>query len=297
MYWDYLVPIFVYKVGDKVNINWYPGHMKKTKEAIRKSLSMVDIVYEILDARIPISSKNPDIDSIVGEKPRIIILNKSDLANQTQNIAWQRYFHNLRIPTILVDSLSKTGFKELEQKTLELMKPKRIQLENKGIKDKTIRVMIIGIPNVGKSTLINSLSGRKGTKTGNKPGITKGNQWIKLKGNLELLDTPGILWPKFEDKKIGINLSITGAIKDELLDIETLAFKLIEKIIKIDNSLIENRYDVTVFEKSTIEIIEEIASNRGCLLKGGEIDFTRTCNLIIDDFRKGRIGRITLEEL
>lgn len=278
-----------------MNINWYPGHMKKTKEFIKKNLPLVDIIYELLDARIPISSKNPDIDYLVGNKPRIIILNKSDLSDPEKNIMWQKQLFKMGIPSILVNSLENTGIKELINKSNELMREKRDRQEKKGIKNKSIRVMIVGIPNVGKSTLINNLSGRKGAKTGNKPGVTKGNQWIRLKNNLELLDTPGILWPKFEDKEIGLNLAFTGAIKDEILDTETLSYKLIEKLVAICPLLLEERYNIIVSNKSTEEIFIDIAQKRGCILKGGEIDYSKTSNIILDDFRKGRIGRITLE--
>lgn len=278
-----------------MNINWYPGHMKKTKELMKRSLPLIDIIYEVLDARVPISSKNPDVDSIIGNKPRLIILNKSDLSNEIANEEWERFFLSKGIPTIFVNSLNGSGLNQIVNKSNTLIKDKMNKLKDKGIKNRPVRAMILGVPNVGKSTLINNLSGRKGAKTGNKPGVTKGNQWIKIKGNLELLDTPGILWPKLDNEELALNLAFTGAIKDELLDIEDLAFKLLEKLIKLCPVLIEKRYNIIVRNYSTYEIMESIAMNRGCILKGGEIDYTRISNTIIDDFRKGRIGRITLE--
>ena len=278
-----------------MNINWYPGHMKKTKESIQKNMTLVDIIYELLDARIPISSKNPDIDKLIGNRKRIVILNKSDLANPAANIKWQEYYSKLGINSILVDAVNNVDINDIYKLSSKLMVEKFNALEKKGIRNRSIRVMIVGIPNVGKSTLINSLSGKKGAKTGNKPGVTKANQWIKLKGDLELLDTPGILWPKFEDESVGLNLAFTGAIKDEILDTETLAFKLIEKLMTISPELLENRYNIKLNESEPVEVMESIARNRGCLLKGQEIDFNKVSNLIIDDFRKGRIGRITLE--
>lgn len=278
-----------------MNINWYPGHMKKTKESIQKNMTLVDIIYELLDARIPISSKNPDIDKLIGNRKRIVILNKSDLANPAANIKWQEYYSKLGINSILVDAVNNVDINDIYKLSSKLMVEKFNALEKKGIRNRSIRAMIVGIPNVGKSTLINSLSGKKGAKTGNKPGVTKANQWIKLKGDLELLDTPGILWPKFEDESVGLNLAFTGAIKDEILDIETLAFKLIEKLMIISPELLESRYNIKLNESEPAEVMESIARNRGCLLKGQEIDFNKVSNLIIDDFRKGRIGRITLE--
>ena len=278
-----------------MNINWYPGHMKKTKESIQRNMTLVDIIYELLDARIPISSKNPDIDKLIGNRKRIVILNKSDLANPAANIKWQEYYSKIGINSILVDAVNNVDINDIYKLSSKLMVEKFSALEKKGIRNRSIRVMIVGIPNVGKSTLINSLSGKKGAKTGNKPGVTKANQWIKLKGDLELLDTPGILWPKFEDESVGLNLAFTGAIKDEILDTETLAFKLIEKLMTISPELLENRYNIKLNESEPVEVMESIARNRGCLLKGQEIDFNKVSNLIIDDFRKGRIGRITLE--
>lgn len=278
-----------------MNINWYPGHMKKTKESIQKSLSMVDIVFELLDARIPYSSRNPVIDSIVGDKPRIIILNKSDLSSSKGNKIWQEYFLGRGLATVLIEALSGKGIDKLINLSYELTDKKRKSYEKRGVINRPTRAMILGIPNVGKSTLINSLSGRKGAKTGNRPGITKSNQWIKTKGRLELLDTPGILWPKFEDQEVGLNLAFTGAIKDEILDIETLALRLIDRLVKYFPDLIENRYGVEISNKSSLDIMVDIAKKRGSIVRGGEVDYTKISNIILDEFRKGIIGHITLE--
>lgn len=278
-----------------MNINWYPGHMKKTRESIEKSLSMVDLVLELIDARIPYSSQNPVIDAIVKNKPRIIILNKADLADGRSNKLWQDYFASKNIRAILVNSLTGKGIDELIKAAEEATADKMKALEARGVKNRPIRAMILGIPNVGKSTLINNLAGRKGAKTGNKPGITKSNQWIKTRGKLELLDTPGILWPKFEEEQVGLNLAFTGAIKDEILDIETLALRFIEYIVKDYSYLLTKRYKIETEGLSPLEIMKEIARKRGCIIRGGEIDYTKVANLILDEFRKGVIGNITLE--
>ncbi len=278
-----------------MNINWYPGHMKKTRESIEKNLSLVDVVFELIDARIPYSSQNPIIDGIVGNKPRLIILNKSDLADTNANKLWQEYYNNKGIPSILFDSLSGKGVDKLLSLANEVTLEKRQSYEKRGVLSRPIRAMIIGVPNVGKSTLINTLSGRKGAKTGNRPGITRTNQWIKIRGILELLDTPGILWPKFEEEIVGLNLAFTGAIKDEILDRETLALKLIEVLLKNSGNLLIKRYNIDINEKLPLEVMEAIGERRGCILRGGEIDYTKISNIILDEFRKGIIGNISLE--
>lgn len=278
-----------------MNINWYPGHMKKTRESIEKNLSMVDLVIELIDARIPYSSQNPIIDSIVKNKPRLIVLNKFDLADNRTNKLWQDYFKSKGIDTVLVDALNGKGVNELLKMAEKVTEEKRKSYESRGVINRATRAMIIGIPNVGKSTIINTLSGRKGAKTGNKPGITKSNQWIKTKGKLELLDTPGILWPKFEEEIVGINLAISGAIKDEILDIETLALKLIERLEKYYPKLLSVRYGIDIEGLTPLEIMEAIGKKRGCIVKGGEIDYTKVSTIILDEFRKGVIGNISLE--
>ena len=279
-----------------MNINWYPGHMKKTKESIKSNLSLVNVIFELIDARIPYSSSNPIIDELVGNKPRIVILNKADLASPKGNMIWQKYYNDLGIESVLLNSITKKGMDKLIELSNEVTEEKRENYAKRGVINKKTRAMIIGIPNVGKSTLINSISMRKGTKTGNRPGITKMNQWIKTGEDLELLDTPGILWPKFEEKIVGLNLAFTGAIKDEILDTETLALRLIEKLREVAPEELSKRYNIEIDDQiQSIDIMIEIGKNRGCIIRGGEIDYTKTSRIILDEFRKGIIGNITLE--
>lgn len=278
-----------------MHIQWYPGHMRKTKRLLQENLKLVDIVFELLDSRIPISSTNPEIDEIVGNKPRVVILNKSDLSNGDANSKWINYFKKKGITAIPVNAVGNKGIKKIIDEANIAMSEKLERLRQRGIKNRPIRAMIVGIPNVGKSTLINALAGKKSARTGNRPGVTKGNQWIKLKGNLELLDTPGILWPKFEDQNVGRKLAFTGAIKDEIMDIETLSLRLLERLLVIAPSLLEERYKIEIGDLLPLEVMEEIGRKRGCIIKRGEIDYTRTAHIILDEFRRGIIGRITLE--
>lgn len=279
-----------------MNINWYPGHMKKTMDNIRASLKLVDIVGEIIDARIPISSKNPVIDDVLKDKPRIMILNKSDMADENETKKWLNYYRKQGYGAVVVDALHSKGLDKIYSVAKEMLADKFKKLEEKNLSAKTIRMMIVGIPNVGKSTFINSISKRKSAKIGDRPGVTKQVQWIKTKNDLELLDTPGVLWPKFEDERIGLHLAFTGAIKDEIMDIENLAFRFIYELNKKDVNILKNRYNLSEDSyEETIFLMDEIGRNRGAILKKNEIDYFKVANLVFDDFRKVKLGRITLE--
>ena len=279
-----------------MNINWYPGHMKKTMDNIRSSLKLVDIVGEIIDSRIPISSKNPVIDDVLKDKPRIMILNKSDMADENETKKWLSYYRKKGYGAVVVDALHSKGLDKIYSVAKEMLADKFKKLEEKNLSAKTIRMMIVGIPNVGKSTFINSISKRKSAKIGDRPGVTKQVQWIKTKNDLELLDTPGVLWPKFEDERIGLHLAFTGAIKDEIMDIENLAFRFIDELNKRDINILKNRYNLSEDSyEDTLYLMDEIGRNRGAILKKNEIDYFKVANLVLDDFRKVKLGRITLE--
>ncbi|EDP23302.1 ribosome biogenesis GTPase YlqF [Parvimonas micra] len=279
-----------------MNINWYPGHMKKTMDNIRSSLKLVDIVGEIIDSRIPISSKNPVIDDVLKDKPRIMILNKSDMADENETKKWLSYYRKKGYGAVVVDALHSKGLDKIYSVAKEMLADKFKKLEEKNLSAKTIRMMIVGIPNVGKSTFINSISKRKSAKIGDRPGVTKQVQWIKTKNDLELLDTPGVLWPKFEDERIGLHLAFTGAIKDEIMDIENLAFRFIDELNKRDVNILKNRYNLSEDSyEDTLYLMDEIGKNRGAILKKNEIDYFKVANLVLDDFRKVKLGRITLE--
>ena len=284
-----------YLKDDNLHINWYPGHMKKTKEMVQNNLKLVDVVIELLDARIPLSSKNPEIDKLAHNKPRVVVLNKSDLSDRAKLNKWISYYQSKGIKAIPVDTLKGSGVNKIVEECKNVTKEKMDALKEKGRKERAIRVMIVGVPNVGKSSLINKLTGRKSTQTGDRPGVTKGKQWVRLKGNLELLDTPVILWPKFEDQKIALNLAFTRAIKDEILDIDTLGLKFIEKMSEIEPEKLKARYKLDSLGEEPLETMEMIGRKRGFILGRNELDYTRIAKTVLNEFREGKLGQITLE--
>lgn len=276
-------------------INWFPGHMVKTKREIKENLKLVDAVIEIRDARIPNSSKNPDIDQLCKGKPRIILLNKCDLANEKITKEWKKSLENNETVVLEVNALKNDGLKNIKPALLKLLKEKHDRLKAKGLVKITTRVMVVGIPNVGKSTFINKMARNNIAKTGDRPGVTKSKQWIKTSIGIELLDTPGVLWPKFEDEQVGLNLAFTGAIKDEIMDIEELAFNLVKKLEVDFKDQLMTRYKLEHLSEETIENLDNIARKRGCLISGGNIDYNRIAVILLDEFRGGKIGRISLE--
>lgn len=277
-----------------MNVQWYPGHMTKAKRQMQEDIRLVDIVIELVDARIPQSSRNPDIDELGKNKARLILMNKSDLSDPACNKIWTEWFRQQGFFVVSIDARSKKGMKEIQDVIMEACREKVERDIKRGIKNRPVRAMVVGIPNVGKSTFINTFAGKASAKTGNKPGVTKGKQWIRLNKNTELLDTPGILWPKFEDSRTGINLALTGSVRDEILNMDELSLILIEYLQGAYPGVLNSRYGADESGRPA-DILIQIAENRNCLQKGGEADYAKAARLLIDDFRSGRLGRITLQ--
>lgn len=279
-----------------MNYQWYPGHMTKARRMMQENIKLIDLVIELVDARIPISSRNPDIDELGKGKSRIILLNKSDLADPVWNKKWVEYFSNQGMGVLEINSRTGMGIKSIQGLVQEVCKEKIERDRKRGIVNRPVRAMVVGIPNVGKSTFINSFAGKACAKTGNKPGVTKGKQWIRLNKGLELLDTPGILWPKFEDQQVGMRLAFIGSMNDEILIPDELACDLIEAIKELYPKALQERYEADPAGKP-IEILEAVAESRKCYAKGEQLDLGKAAGILIDDFRSGKLGRMTLERI
>lgn len=277
-----------------MDYQWYPGHMTKAKRMMQEDIKLIDLVIELVDARIPNASRNPDIDELGKNKSRLILLNKADLADERANEKWMAYFKEMEYYVLKVNSKNGEGIKAINPLVQEACKEKIERDKRRGIKNRPVRAMVVGIPNVGKSTFINSYAKKACAKTGNRPGVTKGKQWIRLNKNLELLDTPGILWPKFEDQQVGMHLAMIGSMNDEVLNTEELSLRLIEFLAANYPGRLKDRYQCEEQGKP-LDILMEIAKNRGCLLKGQELNYEKASGILLDDFRNGKIGRISLE--
>lgn len=280
---------------NKASFNWYPGHMTKAKRMMQEDIKFNDIVIELIDARIPMSSRNPDIDDLAKNKYRLILLNKSDLADERVTAKWVDFFEKQGIKVIKLDSRQRSGMKSVNNAILEVCKEKIERDRKRGIINRPVRAMIVGIPNVGKSTFINSFAGKACAKTGNKPGVTKGKQWIRLNKTVELLDTPGILWPKFDNGKIANDLAFIGSINDQILNLTELSLKFIESVKNDYAGIFTSRYDIEETDDG-VTMLGDIAIARGCLKKGGEPDYDKAAALIFDDFRSGKLGKISIEK-
>lgn len=279
-----------------MNIQWYPGHMTKTRRMIEENLKLVDVVAEVVDARIPISSRNPDLDELVYSKPRVVILNRADQADPGGNRAWAAYFRSQGIAALESDAKSGAGVKQFSAVIRGALAEQIARWREKGQVGRPIRAMVVGVPNVGKSTFINKVAKRKSTKTSDRPGVTRGKQWVTVDQSLQLLDTPGILWPKFEDETTGLYLAFTGAVRDAVMDVETLAFHLTELLAKRKPEALVQRFKVLPEPDATgWTLLEEGARRRGFLVSGGQVDLERMANILLDEFRGGKLGRITLE--
>ena len=277
-------------------IQWYPGHMTKTRRQMEQDIRMVDAVCEILDARIPLSSRNPDIDAICGDKPRLVVLNRIDMADPKATEQWAARFRDDGLSVLETDCKNRKGVNRFAPAVRELLREKLEKYAEKGQVGRTLRVMVAGIPNVGKSTFINQVSGRKSARVENRPGVTRGRQWITVGKGLELLDTPGILWPKFEDQEVGIRLALTGAVKENVVDAETLACRLMELLGREYPEALTERYGIQVSEElQGWELLERCGRKRGMLISGGEVDLERMSRVLLEEFRNGKLGRFTLE--
>lgn len=277
-----------------MHFQWYPGHMTKARRMMQENIKLIDLIIELVDARIPLSSRNPDIDELGRNKARLILLNKADLAEDSRNDEWIEYFREKGWSAVKVNSKKGGGIKSIQSVIQEACREKTERDRKRGILNRPVRAMVVGIPNVGKSTFINALAGKACAKTGNKPGVTKGKQWIRLNKNVELLDTPGILWPKFEDQEVGLKLAFIGSIKDEILQTEELAAELIRFLNASYPGVLEEKYSIEAGE-DPYEELRLIAESRHCLLKGSGLDTEKAAGILLDDFRNGRLERITLE--
>ncbi len=278
-----------------MEIQWFPGHMAKTLRQIKENIRLVDFVIELLDARIPQSSSNPELERIIPPGKRIVALNKSDLADPTITIRWIDYYKDKSVPAFAIDSIKGDGISELVAGVSDLGADTKEKWQRRGRKQKPIRVMIAGIPNVGKSSLINRIAKKSAAKTGGRPGVTRGRQWIKLTGQIDLLDTPGVLWHKFQSRTEGINLALTGAVKEEILDSEELAVHLVDRLKECCKPVLAEYYDVPNSNGDSYDVLQQIGSARGCLLRGGKTDTKRASVILLNDYRSGRLGRISLE--
>jgi len=279
-----------------MNIQWYPGHMTKTRRMIEENLKYVDVVAEVVDARIPISSRNPDIDALAAGKPRLIVFNRADQADPVRNKRWMEWFKAQGLYVMETNAKTGNGVNQFPSAVRNVLKEQIARWKEKGQVGRTVRAMVVGIPNVGKSTFINRVARRKSAKVGDRPGVTRGKQWVAVDDGLDLLDTPGILWPKFEDERMGRNLAYTGAVKDEIMDTETLAFHLMEMLAAHYPQNLASRYGIAVPDGAAgWELLERAARKRGFLISGGEPDLERMANVLLDEFRSGKLGRITLE--
>ncbi|MGJ9381391.1 ribosome biogenesis GTPase YlqF [Salipaludibacillus neizhouensis] len=278
-----------------MTIQWYPGHMAKARRQVVEKLKLIDVVIEIVDARIPVSSRNPMVDELTSHKPRLVLLNKADLADPSITKEWVAYFEKENWATLIIDAQRGKGIKDVPLKVMEQAKPLLDKFRSKGINPRAIRAMILGIPNVGKSTVINRLANKRITNIGDKPGVTKRQQWIKVGKEMELLDTPGILWPKFEDQDVGFRLAITGAIKEEIFDFQETMVFLLSYLKDEYPNLLKERYDLTELTEDVVDLFDAIGKRRGCLVPGGHVDYDRVAEIVFRDFRQGKLGNISLE--